>query len=67
MRKLIALTTVLTLCMGAASMGVPTISHFKATPHKDRLTALHMSCLHLFRHLAQKSLDIRQYACGIFG
>jgi hypothetical protein len=21
--------------------------------------------LHIFRHLAQKSLDIRQYACGI--
>ena len=22
-------------------------------------------CLHIFRHLAQKSLDIRKYACGI--
>ena len=24
-----------------------------------------MSSLSIFRHLAQKSLDIRQYACGI--
>ena len=39
---------------------------FKATPHKARLTALHAICLLIFRHTAQKSLDIRQYACGIF-
>ena len=32
---------------------------FKATPHKDRLTALRVPCLHLFRHIAQKFLDIR--------
>ena len=38
---------------------------FKATPHKDRLTALRVPCLHLFRHIAQKFLDIRQYACEI--
>ncbi len=37
----------------------------KATPHKARLTTLHKICLHFFRHLAQKSLDIRQYACKI--
>ena len=30
---------------------------FKATPHKDRLMALRTPCLHLFRHLAQISLD----------
>ena len=32
---------------------------FKATPHKDRLMALRTPCLHLFRHLAQISLDWR--------
>ena len=37
----------------------------KATPHKVRLTALHEICLHIFRHSAQKFLDIRQYAFGI--
>ena len=37
----------------------------KATPHKARLKALYWICLHIFRHLAQKFLDIRQYACGI--
>ena len=37
----------------------------KAKPHKARLTALHEICLHIFRHLAQKSLDIRQYACEL--
>ena len=37
----------------------------KATPHKARLTALHAICLLIFRHIAQKSLDIRQYACEI--
>ncbi|MBR1752807.1 MAG: hypothetical protein IJ740_18375, partial [Ruminococcus sp.] len=30
-----------------------------------RLTAWRHICLRVFRHLAQKSLDIRQYACGI--
>ena len=37
----------------------------KATPHKAHLMSLYLICLHIFRHLAQKSLDIRQYACGI--
>ena len=36
-----------------------------ATPNKARLKALYWICLHIFRHLAQKFLDIRQYACGI--
>ena len=40
-------------------------SAVKATPHKARLAALHAICLLIFRHTAQKSLDIRQYACGI--
>ena len=35
------------------------------TLHKARLTALHAICLQIFRHIAQKSLAIRQYACGI--
>ncbi|MBO5320706.1 MAG: hypothetical protein J6B01_13035, partial [Ruminococcus sp.] len=38
----------------------------KATPHKDRLTALHIICLHIFRHITQKLLAIRQYACVVF-
>ena len=36
-----------------------------ATPHKEHLTFLHEICLRIFRDLAQKSLDIRQYAYGI--
>ena len=39
---------------------------FKATPHKARLTALHVICLRFSCHLAQKLLDIRQYACVVF-
>ncbi|MCI6650760.1 MAG: hypothetical protein MSH13_04415, partial [Ruminococcus callidus] len=38
-----------------------------ATPHKARLTALHAICVQIFRQIAQKSLAIRQYACGIAG
>ena len=30
-----------------------------------RFLGRHLICLHFFRHLAQKPLDIRQYACGI--
>ena len=37
----------------------------KAIPHKARLTALHAICVQIFRQIAQKSLAIRQYACGI--
>ena len=33
----------------------------------SRLTAEHATRLHLFRHTAQKSLSIRQYARGLFG
>ena len=42
------------------------MSTFKATPHKARLTALYRICLRFSRHLAQKLLDIRQYACVVF-
>ena len=50
-----------------------TVSHYssveaefiKATPHKERLTALQRIYLHIFRHLAHKFFDIRQYACKI--
>ena len=38
----------------------------RATPHKDRLTALRTPRLHLFRHVAQISLDRRQPACTRF-
>ena len=33
--------------------------HFniRATPHKDRLTALYAICLQIFRHIIQKLLD----------
>ncbi len=41
------------------------VCFLKATPHKARLTALHAICVQIFRHIAQKSLAIRQYACGI--
>ena len=41
------------------------ITVFKETLHKARLTALYAICLQIFRHIAQKSLAIRQYACGI--
>ena len=37
----------------------------EAAPQKARRKALHAICLPIFRHIAQKSLDIRQYACGI--
>ena len=43
------------------------VCFLKATPHKARLTALHAICVQIFRHIAQKSLAIRQYACGISG
>ena len=39
--------------------------NLKATPHKERLSPLHASCLRLFRHLAQKFFDLRQQACII--
>ena len=39
----------------------------KETLNKARLTALYAICLQIFRHIAQKSLAIRQYACGISG
>ena len=42
------------------------MENFKATLHKERLTALHVICLHIFRHIAQKLLAIRQYACVVF-
>ena len=35
--------------------------------NKDRLKAWHSSRLHLFRHLSQKPLGIRQDALRIFG
>ncbi len=38
---------------------------FKATPHKARLMTLYVINLYIFRHLAQKFLAMRQYACKI--
>ena len=37
----------------------------KEALHKARLTALHAICVQIFRHIAQKFLAIRKYACGI--
>ncbi len=42
------------------------VATIKAAPHKERLTALHVICLHIFRHIAQISFDIRQYVCAQF-
>ncbi len=38
----------------------------KATPHNDRLVALRAACLHIFCHLTQVLLEIRQYSCVEF-
>ena len=37
-----------------------------ATPPKACLTALHVICLHIFRHITQIFLAIRQYCCVEF-
>ena len=42
------------------------MDNIKETLNKARLTALHVICLHISRHITQKPLDIRQYACEIF-
>ena len=41
------------------------VTNLRETLNKARLTALYAICLQIFRHIAQKSLAIRQYACGI--
>ena len=46
-------------------IGFDNIVYPKETLNKARLTALHAICVQIFRHIAQKSLAIRQYACGI--
>ncbi len=50
---------------GTASVCLTARICLMETLHKARLTALHAICLQIFRHIAQKSLAIRQYACGI--
>ena len=52
---------------GTASVCLTARICLMETLHKARLTALHAICLQIFRHIAQKSLAIRQYACGISG
>ena len=47
-----------------SALGLPT-PIVKESLNKARLTALHAICVQIFRHIAQKSLAIRQYACGI--
>ena len=39
----------------------------KATPHNPRLTPLHVICLHIFRHITQILLALRQQGCVKFG
>jgi hypothetical protein len=50
----------------ATSYGMMLPVAVSAIPHKEHLTILHVICLHIFRHLAQKSFDRRQPACMIF-
>ncbi|MBR1561996.1 MAG: hypothetical protein IJ645_02185, partial [Ruminococcus sp.] len=38
----------------------------KATPHNHRHTPLYAIYLHIYRHIAQIYLEIRQYSCGKF-
>jgi len=38
----------------------------KATPHKERLTALHAICLHLFCHISQKCSQIHKVFTPLF-
>ena len=38
----------------------------KATPHNPRLTPLHVICLHIFRHITQILLALRQQGCVKF-
>ena len=45
---------------------IPHPKELNESLNKSRLTAQHLSCLPFFRHLAQKSLDNRQAACGLF-
>ena len=42
------------------------LTSIKATPHKDRLTALHAIFRQIFRHFRQNLLEIRQYSCVDF-
>lgn len=49
-----------------SGFAVTAFINIKAIPYKARLVALHEICLHIFHHLAQKLLDIRQYACIAF-
>ena len=41
------------------------MTYIMTTPNKGRLTALHKICGHIFRHSAQKFLEIRQYVCEL--
>ena len=38
----------------------------KATPHNPWLTPLHVICLHIFRHITQILLALRQQGCVKF-
>lgn len=38
---------------------------FKAAPHKIRLTVLHVICLRVSHHFAQKILEMRQRYCAV--
>ena len=38
----------------------------EATPHNHRHTPLYAIYLHIFRHITQIYLEIRQYSCGKF-
>ena len=42
------------------------VRELKATPHNPRLTPLHVICLHIFRHITQILLALRQQGCVKF-
>ena len=52
-------------CSGMGNKKAFCFNGGRATPYKARLLALYAICLSISRHTAQKSLDIRQYACEI--
>ncbi|WP_298484653.1 hypothetical protein [uncultured Ruminococcus sp.] len=41
------------------------VKYTEATLHKERLAALYAICLQIFRYLAQKLLEIREYSCVV--
>jgi hypothetical protein len=62
----VAMTPVSKAAMAHRILLAETKRKVKATPHKDRLTALHVICLHLFRHISQKCSCIHKVCTPLF-